>query len=82
MSKIKSTDLIDTCIMPIFLYGCEVWVLTKDLLQQLESFQAELGKRILCLPPYYIQSSVGSSAAQVAFDACTIGLSQTFLSSI
>ena len=66
--QIKSTDLIDTCnvdtiriyacIMPIFLYGCEVWVLTKDLLQLLESFQAELGKRILCLPPYYNHQSV------------------------
>ena len=34
------------CVMPVLLYKCENWLLT---LNKLESFQAELGRRILRL---------------------------------
>ena len=36
--------------MPVLLHGCESWILNNSLLKRLESFQAELGKRILRLP--------------------------------
>ena len=35
--------------MPILMYGSESWILNSTLLNKLESFQAELGKRILRL---------------------------------
>ena len=35
--------------MPILMYGSESWILNSTLLSKLESFQAELGKRILRL---------------------------------
>ena len=36
--------------MPVLLYGSEFWHLNTTLLSRLESFQAELGKRVLRLP--------------------------------
>ena len=36
--------------MPVLLFGAESWILNPTLLQSLESFQAELAKRILHLP--------------------------------
>ena len=33
--------------MPILLYGCENWLMTHALIEKVESFQAELAKRVL-----------------------------------
>ena len=40
--------IIDKCVMAILLYGAENWLLVATL----ESFQAELGKRILTLSKF------------------------------
>ena len=37
-------------VLPFFCPTCESWILNNSLLKRLESFQAELGKRILRLP--------------------------------
>ena len=34
----------------ILLYDCKNWIVSEKLLRQLESFQGEMGKRILGLP--------------------------------
>ena len=39
--------------MPVLLYGSENWVMTENLLGKLESFQAELVKRILKWPKHF-----------------------------
>ncbi len=44
----QSSLRIESCVMPVLLYNCENWLLTKyALLDKLERFQAELGRRIL-----------------------------------
>ena len=39
--------------MPVLLYGCENWILTDSLLHKLETFQAEIGHRMLQLSRYH-----------------------------
>ena len=48
LSPLSSSHIIDKCVMAILLYGAENWLLVATL----ESFQAELGKRILTLSKF------------------------------
>ena len=41
LNSLSSCHIIDTCVMPILLYGAENWMLTDQLVAKLESFQAE-----------------------------------------
>ena len=50
LNPLSSRSLIESCVMPVLIYGSEFWHLNTTLLSRLESFQAELGKRILRLP--------------------------------
>ena len=50
LNPLSSRSIIECCVMPVLLYGCESWILNNSLLKKLESFQTELGKRILRLP--------------------------------
>ena len=52
LNPLPSRSLIECCIIPVLMYGSESWILNLTLLVKLESFQAELGKRILKLPKY------------------------------
>ena len=52
LNPLSSRSLIECCIIPVLMYGSESWVLNSTLLSKLESFQAELGKRILKLPKH------------------------------
>ena len=47
------------CVMPILMYGCENWIVSEELLRQLESFQEEMGKRILGVPRCASNTAVG-----------------------
>ena len=40
-------------MIPVLLFGCENWMLTDSMLHQLESFQGEIGRRILKLSKYH-----------------------------
>ena len=42
----SSRSLIESCVIPVLMYGSESWTLSNKL----ESFQAEVGKRILKFP--------------------------------
>ena len=46
-------SVVETCVMPILLYGCENWSLCDSSLKVLNSFLGELGKRALRLPKWY-----------------------------
>ena len=46
LSPLSSRSILDACVMPILLYGCENWLVTHALIEKVESFQAELAKRV------------------------------------
>ena len=52
LNSLSSRSIVESCILPVLLYGSENWVLNCSLLQALESFQAELGRRVLKLPKF------------------------------
>ena len=45
--------IFEMCVVPTLLYGCENWILIEDMLLSLESFQEEIGMRILKLTTFY-----------------------------
>ena len=51
--SLSCRSLIETCVMPILLYGCENWSLCDSSLKALNSFLGELCKRALRLPKWY-----------------------------
>ena len=48
LNPLSSRSIVESCILLVLMYGSESWVLNKTL----ESFQAEVGKRILKLPKF------------------------------
>ena len=46
LNLISGKTIFDTCVIPILLFGSENWILTDPLLDQLEAFQGEIGRRI------------------------------------
>ena len=45
LNPLSSRSLIESCVIPVLMYGSEFWRLNTTLLSRLESFHAELGKR-------------------------------------
>ena len=56
-NPLTASEIFETCIIPICLYGSENWLLTDSLLEVLEDFQAEIGKKILKLPKHHANLS-------------------------
>ena len=50
LNPLTASSLFSTYVLPILLFGCEVWYVTTSLNDLLNQFQAEIGKRILRLP--------------------------------
>ena len=60
---LSSRSILEACVMPVLLYGCENWVMTEALWEKLEAFQGELSKRILKWPKHH-----SNTAAATALD--------------
>ncbi len=57
LNSLSGHSIFSIFILPVLLYRCETWILTEPLLKKLEHFQAELGKRILCLLKHHADDS-------------------------
>ena len=53
LSPLSGHSAVETCILPILLYGFENWCLSQNSVQMLDSFLGELSKRLLKLPRWY-----------------------------
>ena len=47
VSPLSSRAVLESCVMPILLFGCENWILTETLWQKLKAFEGELVKQVL-----------------------------------
>jgi len=52
LNPLPSRSLVEACVISVLMYGAKFWSLNSILFSKLESFQAQLGKRILKLPKY------------------------------
>ena len=57
LSPVSCCSIVETCVLPILLYGVENWVLSPESIRMLECFQREIAKRILKLPKWYSNSA-------------------------
>ena len=57
LSRLTCHSVLETCVMPVLLYGSENWILMDSLMEKLEGFQAELAKRILKWSGHFSQHS-------------------------
>ena len=52
INPLSTKSVIDTCVMPVLLYGCDNWILTEKSVQLLESFLGWMAKRALKWPQH------------------------------
>ena len=67
LSPLSTKSIIETCVMPILLFGSENWIVSKTILDQLESFLGELAKRALRWPRHF-----SNTAAVTALDMVSV----------
>ena len=67
ISPLSSREVIESCVMPVLLYGSENWILTDALIRRLEASQTELVKRVLKWPKHH-----SNTAAVAALDVPTM----------
>ena len=53
LSPVSASAIVQTCVLPILLYGVENWVMSSESTKKLERFQGEVAKRILQMPKWY-----------------------------
>ena len=58
LNPLSSSSIFEICVIPTLLYGCETWILDSGCLKALESFQSEIGRRILRLPKFYSNNAI------------------------
>ena len=58
LNPLSSRSVVETCVMPILLFGSECWYLSDPTLDELEQFQCSTGKRILRLPRFHSNTAV------------------------
>ena len=51
LNPLSSRSLVESCVMPVLMFGAEACY-NASLLSKLESFQSEIGKKILRLPKF------------------------------
>ena len=58
LNPLSSRSVVETCVMPILLFGSECWYRSDPTLDELEQFQCSIGKRILRLPRFHSNTAV------------------------
>ena len=53
LNPLSTGSIIQTCVMPVLMYGSENWLLTINQLNQLDSFLGEMAKRALKWPRHF-----------------------------
>ena len=63
LSPLSSRSVIETCVIPVLLYGAENWIMTEQLVKRVDSFLGEMAKRAVKWPKHH-----SNTAALVVLD--------------
>ena len=58
LNPLSGHSIFETCIVPILLYDCKAWLLDSSTIKVLESFQCDIGRRILRPPKHHSKTVV------------------------
>ena len=58
LNPLSTRSVVETCVMPVLLFGSKSWYLTDAALDDLERFQCCIGKRILRLSRFHSNTNV------------------------
>ena len=72
LNPLSGRAIFETCVVPVLLFGSENWYLTEFLLEKLESFQAEIGRRILKLPRHHSGRATRLALEWPSMTACVL----------
>ena len=79
LNPLSATSVIESCIMPILLYGAENWIMTPEILSKLESFQGELSKRVLCWPRHHSNTAATLAVGMQSMQSRILCIKLSFL---
>ena len=82
LNPLSSRSIFETCIVPILLYGCETWLLDSSTIKVLESFQCEIGRRILRLPKHHSKTVVRLGLQWPSVSTCILIRKLSFLATL
>ena len=57
LSPLSTKSVIETCVLPVVLYGAENWIMTHTLIEKLNRFVGELAKRALRWPKSHLNTA-------------------------
>ena len=78
LNLLSGRSILEACIIPTLLYGCETWLLEISTIKKLDSFQSEIGRRILCLPKYHSERVVRLGLQWPSMSTCILIRKLTF----
>ena len=58
LNPLSSSNIFETCVLSVLLFGCETWLLDSSCIQSLEKFQCERGRRILKLSKFHANDTI------------------------
>ena len=82
LNPLSAASLFATFVLPVLLFGSEIWYLSEPLCHLLDQFQAELGKRILGLPKYHTNISVRVALHWPSFKVLVLCRKLSFLAKL
>ena len=57
LNPLSTGSVVETCVMPVLMYGSENWILTERCIDLLVSFLGEIAKRVLKWPKHFSNSA-------------------------
>ena len=58
LSPLSGWSVVEVCVVPVLMYGLENWILNEPTTALLESLPPKIGKRLLKLPKWVLNSAV------------------------
>ena len=57
LNPLSTGSVLETCVIPVLMYGSEIWILTERCIDLLVSFLGEMAKRVIKWPKHFSNSA-------------------------